>query len=81
MVAVISLLIIIILSILVTRIAAAALVQTGLSKVLPGDTLLLYGRAALLEKLDVRVKGASGDRAHDDAVLEQQKIIEAQRDI
>lgn len=52
----------------------------GQTRIYPKDTLLLYGRASLLEKLDTRVKGSAGDKAHDDAVLKQEKILDKQRE-
>lgn len=51
---------------------------TGRTRVLPGDTLILYGRASLLAELDERIQGAAGDRAHKAALAEQQRILEAQ---
>ncbi len=51
---------------------------TGRTRVLPGDTLILYGRASLLAELDKRIEGASGDRAHEAACVEQQRILSEQ---
>lgn len=52
----------------------------GQTKVYPGDTLVLYGRAALLESLDERTGDAAGDKEHDDAVIDQNKILADQKD-
>jgi K+/H+ antiporter YhaU regulatory subunit KhtT len=38
------------------------------------DILILYGRIKLLEKLEKRKEGNSGDREHQDAVNEQEEI-------
>jgi len=51
---------------------------TGRTRVLPGDTLILYGRASLLAELDKRIEGTSGDRAHAAACAEQQRILAEQ---
>lgn len=40
----------------------------GTSRVEPGDTLLLYGRAPDLADLDRRPRGPAGDRAHAESV-------------
>lgn len=52
----------------------------GQTKIYPDDTLVLYGRASLLESLDKRAGNAAGDREHDDAVLDQNKILSDQKD-
>ncbi len=46
----------------------------GETKIYNDDTVTLYGRAALLESLDNRQKGQSGDQKHAEAVLEQEKM-------
>ncbi|WP_350200220.1 TrkA C-terminal domain-containing protein [Gracilimonas sp.] len=46
----------------------------GETKIYNDDTVTLYGRAALLESLDDRQKGQSGDKKHAEAVLEQERI-------
>jgi hypothetical protein len=46
----------------------------GPTKVLPKDTLLLYGRASALENLDQRRAGMRGDREHDEAREKQEQI-------
>ena len=40
----------------------------------PGDTLLLYGRLSNLDALDKRQRGAQGDKEHEAAVEEQEKV-------
>lgn len=52
----------------------------GETKVYAGDTLILYGRASLLESLDERSEGVLGDQGHENAVDEQEKILEDQED-
>lgn len=50
----------------------------GETKIYNDDTVTLYGRAALLESLDDRQKGQSGDQKHAEAVLEQEKMWASQ---
>jgi hypothetical protein len=45
------------------------------TKILPHDTLILYGRASALERLDQRGKGWAGERDHRQAVAEQKEVI------
>jgi len=45
------------------------------TKILPHDTLVLYGRAAALERLDQRGKGWAGEQDHEQAVAEQREVI------
>ncbi|RLE31535.1 potassium transporter TrkA [Candidatus Acetothermia bacterium] len=51
----------------------------GWTEVRPGDTLIVYGRAGLLEELCRRRAGPEGDRAHEKAVKEQERILERER--
>jgi len=51
---------------------------TGDSRIHPGETLLLYGRERLLEELDARRSGPEGDRAHREAIVAQQALIQAE---
>src|SRR3954452_2364914 len=46
----------------------------SLTVIRPGDTLTIYARSARLCELDERRPGAQGDRAHRDAVAEQDEI-------
>lgn len=46
----------------------------GKVKIKDGDSVILYGRASVLEELRDRLKGVSGDKNHEDAVSEQEKI-------
>lgn len=48
---------------------------TGRTVVRAGDTLLIYGRDAVVRDLDQRHAGGEGDRAHLEAIAEQQRII------
>ena len=50
----------------------------GETKIYNDDTVTLYGRAELLESLDNRQKGQSGDQKHAEAVLEQEKMWASQ---
>jgi len=50
----------------------------GETKIYNDDTVTLYGRAELLESLDNRQKGHSGDQKHTEAVLEQEKMWASQ---
>ncbi|WP_103665844.1 TrkA C-terminal domain-containing protein [Gracilimonas amylolytica] len=50
----------------------------GETKIYNDDTVTLYGRAALLESLDNRQKGQSGDKKHAEAVLEQERMWASQ---
>jgi hypothetical protein len=45
----------------------------------PGDVLIIYGRRHEIAELDERRHGASGDRAHADAVAEHARLIEEER--
>jgi len=49
---------------------------SGSSRILAGDTLVIYGRESIFEKLDQRRKGKRGDAEHERAVKEHQKAIE-----
>lgn len=51
----------------------------GWTEIRPGDTLIVYGRAGLLEELCRRRAGPAGDRAHEEAVREHEKILERER--
>jgi hypothetical protein len=51
----------------------------GSTKILTGDTLILYGRATALERLDQRRRGRRGDREHEVAVVEQKEIVEKEQ--
>lgn len=52
----------------------------GESMVLPGDTLLVYGRIRNVEELDSRTKDWSGDREHRERVREQE-VEEAEEEV
>lgn len=53
----------------------------GTTRIYQNDTVILYGRAAILESLNKRIKGAVGDKEHSDAVLEQEEIWKTQKDV
>lgn len=44
------------------------------TKILQGDSLILYGRVSAIEELDRRRKGYLGDREHKEAVEEQKQV-------
>lgn len=47
---------------------------TGMTRVQPGDTLILYGREERLNELDRRPIGREGDRMHARAVAHQEQV-------
>jgi hypothetical protein len=53
---------------------------TAGTRVRPGDVLLVYGRGSLLCELDRRRSGPDGDRAHQHAVEEQERLERADAD-
>ncbi len=46
----------------------------GATRINPYDTLMIYGRASALERLDRRKRGHSGDREHMEQVVRQMEI-------
>lgn len=48
---------------------------TGNMKISPDDILIAYGRIGLIQELDQRKKGEGGDRKHQAAVEEQNRIL------
>ena len=55
-------------------------VPRGETRLEPGDTALVYGRAGAIENLDERRIGAEGDREHREAVAEQEVVKERERE-
>ncbi|MFP4622747.1 MAG: TrkA C-terminal domain-containing protein [Gemmatimonadota bacterium] len=49
-------------------------VPRGETRLEPGDTALVYGRAGAIENLDERRRGAEGDREHREAVADQEAV-------
>lgn len=47
----------------------------GSTKVVPGDTLILYGRQNDLQELARRKKGASGNIEHNEAIARRKKVV------
>ena len=47
---------------------------SGETRVMAGDTLVLYGRAGALDRIDQRRKGWEGDKSHREAVAEQRQV-------
>lgn len=52
----------------------------GGTTVHPGDTLVLYGRTAVLSDLAVRPATVEGDHAHEEAVAEQHQLMSEEDD-
>ena len=52
----------------------------GSTKILPKDTLILYGRVSSLKNLDQRHAGSGGDREHDKARAEQQHVTRQEKE-
>ncbi len=50
-------------------------VPRGDTPIQVGDTLIVYGRGQRLAELDRRRAGAAGDRAHNEAVIEQRVVL------
>ena len=50
----------------------------GHTQILPEDVLLLYGRVPALASLDQRRKDSGGERAHEESVIEQRQVVEAE---
>ncbi len=48
---------------------------TGDTEIHPGDTLVLYGRLSALSELDSRKNNISGDRAHQQAIVNQTQLL------
>jgi hypothetical protein len=46
----------------------------GKTEIFPEDTMILYGRASILDNIDRRVRGAQGDIQHQSAVKEQKRV-------
>jgi NhaP-type Na+/H+ and K+/H+ antiporter len=53
-------------------------VPKGDTELYTGDTLVLYGRGEVLKNLDRRRAGAEGDRAHEEASVEQREHMDRQ---
>jgi hypothetical protein len=48
----------------------------GATPMWPGDTVVVYGRSDALEELGKRRAGAAGDRAHEEATAEHQRVLQ-----
>jgi hypothetical protein len=53
----------------------------GISRINPGDVLVMYGPLSRLHELDMRQTGAAGDQAHQDAIIEHQTELKAQAEL
>jgi len=51
----------------------------GTTKLLPHDTLIIYGRENSIKNLNMRGKNKTGDLDHDQAVIEQEKVIQQEK--
>jgi len=51
----------------------------GESKILAGDTVVVYGRASAFQELDERRSGATGDIEHAEAVAEFKEVVEEEK--
>jgi uncharacterized transporter YbjL len=82
LIGVVSLLCVVTLGFLITRVATVALRATGMSAaptgmtpIRLGDTVVVYGRTSALNELRDRRAGVAGDRAHEDAKAEHERIV------
>ncbi len=51
----------------------------GQTKILPGDTVVVYGRSSAFAEIDSRRKGVSGDLEHQEAVAEHAEVVDQER--
>lgn len=51
----------------------------GDTRVGAGDVLVVYGRGEAIKELDERRRGTGGDREHDEAVAEQERVEQSER--
>jgi uncharacterized protein with PhoU and TrkA domain len=75
-IAILSLLVVIFVSILITRVATYVGNPVGETAIHHGDGLVLYGRISAIQELDQRKRGYRGDREHREAMEEQQEVVE-----
>lgn len=54
---------------------------TGETNLEPHDSIILYGRASSLKKIDQRRKGGYGDYEHREAVAEQEELIQKEKEL
>lgn len=52
---------------------------TGTNRILPDDTLILYGRSPVLADLDARPDDLRGARAHHHSVVEHRRVVEQEQ--
>lgn len=55
-------------------------VPKGETRIVAGDTLVLYSRSGRIEELDRRRRDTAGERAHDEAVADRSVELERQRE-
>jgi hypothetical protein len=52
----------------------------GVTEIREGDTLIVYGRADTIKKLEHRLKGINGNKEHNDMVKEQKKVLQHEKE-
>ena len=53
----------------------------GISRINPGDVLVMYGPMSRLHELGMRQTGVAGNQAHNDAIIEHQAELKAQAEL
>jgi len=53
----------------------------GISRINPGDVLVMYGPMSRLHELGIRQAGVAGNQAHNDAIIEHQAELKAQAEL
>jgi uncharacterized protein with PhoU and TrkA domain len=53
----------------------------GISRIYPGDVLVMYGPLPRLQELDRRQTGMAGDQSHQDAIFEHQAELKEQAEL
>jgi K+/H+ antiporter YhaU regulatory subunit KhtT len=51
---------------------------TAKTEIVPGDTLIIYGRESAVKKLDQRRKDPQAEREHEEAVIRQEAVVSDQ---
>ncbi len=51
----------------------------GSTRIMPNDTMILYGRRSAIDRLDKRLKGSFGDKEHDEACSEQKELVSKEK--
>ena len=53
----------------------------GDTEIKDGDTLIVYGRAETLNKIEKRSKGKNGKKEHNKMVEEQKEVLKHEKDV